>query len=185
MFKELLTKEFAPYGRLSEAQLQQLEGHYNLLSNWNEKLNLTRIRDVADAAKFHYCESLYLARFLPSGPYRIVDIGSGGGFPGIPVAIMRPECEITLVESHQRKAVFLREAVRNLHNVRVLASRAEDVTERFEWLVSRAVAPSEVLTLSLAVDVALLIGSEDAAGLPGESEALPWGKNRVLFHVKH
>jgi 16S rRNA (guanine527-N7)-methyltransferase len=184
MFKELLADEFRPYGALSELQLTQLEKHYKLLSQWNEYLNLTRISDINDSVRFHYCESLFLARFLPEGPQQVVDVGSGAGFPGIPVAILRPDCEITLVESHQRKSVFLREVSRELSNVRVLAVRAQDISDQFAWLISRAVAPAEILELSLAPNVAMLIGAMDAAKLSGASEPIPWGERRVLFHVK-
>jgi 16S rRNA (guanine527-N7)-methyltransferase len=184
MFKGLLAEEFAPYGVLSELQLSQLEAHYDALSRWNARLNLTRIRDLEDSVKFHYCESLFLARFIPTGSHRIVDIGSGAGFPGIPVAILRPECELSLVESHQRKAVFLRECTRSLPNVRVLPQRAEEVHDTFDWLISRAVTPSDVLKLRLSSNVSLLMGSGDAPELEGRIEPLPWGNNRVLFHVE-
>jgi 16S rRNA (guanine527-N7)-methyltransferase len=184
MFKELLAKEFAPYGALSESQLDQLESHYISLIHWNARLNLTRIRSLEDSVRFHYCESLFLGRFLPEGHHRIADIGSGAGFPGIPVAILRPECEVTLVESHQRKSVFLREASRELKNVSVVAKRAEDIVDGFDWLISRAVTPSEVLDLTLSKNVALLIGDEDAGQLSGVVEPVPWGARRVLFHVK-
>lgn len=184
MFREFLAAEFSPYGTLSETQLDQLANHYAALTRWNERLNLTRIRDLADSVRFHYCESLFLARFLPPGPHRIVDIGSGGGFPGIPVAIFRPDCEVTLVESHQRKAVFLREAARELKNVKVISKRAEDARDQFDWLISRAVAPADVLRLSISNNVALLIGEEDAVKLTGETKSVPWGNQRVLFHVE-
>jgi 16S rRNA (guanine(527)-N(7))-methyltransferase RsmG len=184
MFKKLLAAEFAPYGALSELQLDLLEGHYTSLARWNERLNLTRILGVADAVQFHYCESLFLARFLPPGSHRIVDVGSGGGFPGIPAAILRPECEITLVESHQRKSVFLCEASRQLSNVTVIPKRAEDLEGPFDWVISRAVKPSEVLQLPLAKSFALLIGEDDASKLNGLTESIPWGSRRVLFHVE-
>lgn len=184
MFRDLLEREFSPYGQLSASQLDQLESHYKLLLKWNESLNLTRLVDASAAVKFHYCESLYVARFLPDVPQRVVDVGSGGGFPGVPIAIFRPEWEVTLVESHQRKAVFLREASRELRNVRVVASRAQEMQGTFDWLVSRAVAPAEVLSLELAPDVVLLIGEQDAVHLAGEKDVVPWGRHRVLFHVK-
>jgi 16S rRNA (guanine527-N7)-methyltransferase len=184
MFREFLAAEFSPYGILSETQLDQLAAHYTALTRWNERLNLTRIRGLSDSVRFHYCESLFLARFLPSGPHRIVDIGSGGGFPGIPVAIFRPDCEVTLVESHQRKAVFLREAGRELGNVKVIPQRAEEVREHFDWLISRAVAPADVLLLSISDHIALLIGEEDAVKMSGDAMPVPWGNHRVLFHVK-
>jgi len=185
MFKELVAAEFGAYGSLSLTQLDRLERHYADLTRWNERLNLTRIRELGDAVRFHYCESLFLARSLPAGALRIADIGSGAGFPGIPIAIFRPDCEVTLVESHQRKAVFLREAARGLPNVRVIAKRAEELQDRFNWLVSRAVAPADVLRLRLAENILLLIGEDDAAKLTGDATQLPWGNQRVLFHVKH
>jgi len=184
MFRELLAKEFGPYGTLSEAQLDQLANHYAALTRWNERLNLTRIRDLGDSVRFHYCESLFLARILPAGFHRVVDIGSGAGFPGIPVAIFRPDCEVTLVESHLRKSVFLREAARELKNVKVIANRAEEVREHFDWLTSRAVSLDDVLRLNISNEVALLIGEEDAAKLAGVALPVPWGDHRVLFHVE-
>lgn len=171
-FKFLLALEFSPYGVLTLLQLKLLEEHYRLVSRWNKKINLTRITSLQDAVRYHYCESLYLATRLPNGPLRIVDIGSGAGFPGIPLAIYRPECSVDLVESHQRKAVFLREATRILPNVRVLPQRAEAVTGSYDWTLSRAVRPRDVLDLDLAPHLAVL-------GVEGE--ALPWGENRALF----
>jgi 16S rRNA (guanine527-N7)-methyltransferase len=175
-FKSLLKLEFSPYGTLTGYQLTLLEQHYQLLLRWNPKMNLTRITSVGDAVRYHYCESLYLARSLPEGALRIVDIGSGAGFPGVPVAIYRPDCEVHLVESHQRKAVFLSEATRDLPHTRVLAVRSEDVTGTYDWMISRAVRPDDVLELHLAPNVAVL-GTE--------GEKLPWGESRALFHVKH
>jgi len=175
-FKSLLIKEFSPYGALNADQLNCLEDHYELLLRWNQKVNLTRITSLTDAVRYHYCESLYLAQSLPKRALRIIDIGSGGGFPGIPLAIYRPDCEVTLVESHQRKAVFLGEAVRNLANVRVLPQRAENVGGEYDWMVSRAVRAKDILKLRLAANISIL-------GADGNK--LPWGEARGLFHVKH
>jgi 16S rRNA (guanine527-N7)-methyltransferase len=171
-FKSLLASEFSPYGALSPQQLTLLEEHYQLLLRWNRKINLTRITSLQDAVWYHYCESLYLATRLPEGPLRVVDIGSGAGFPGIPVAIYRPELRVDLVESHQRKAVFLREAARGLTNVCVVRRRAEEVTASYDWTISRAVRPEDVVRLNLAPHVAVL---------GAEGERLPWGEKRALF----
>ncbi len=185
MFRELLAREFAPFGQLSEDQLGKLQAHYDLLGRWNARLNLTRILSEVDSVRFHYCESLFLGRFLPVGQLRVVDVGSGAGFPGLPVAILRPECHVTLVESHQRKAVFLREASRDLGNVSVVAARGEEVTDHFDWTISRAVTPADVLELRLSDRLALLLGEDDAIRLGfGSQTALPWGSRRVLFHVE-
>ncbi len=147
---------------LSPVQVAALEGHYELLLHWNRKLNLTTITNVEEAVERHYCESLFLARYLPPGPLRIVDIGSGAGFPGVPVAVSRMDCSVALIESHQRKAVFLREATQALPNIRVIPRRAEDVNEVFDWAISRAVSYHDLRKpLSrLAPDAALLTGAE-------------------------
>lgn len=164
---------------LNPIQLALLEEHFRLLLRWNARMNLTTVTKLPEAAVRHYCESLFLGAHLTAGS--VVDIGSGPGFPGIPVAVLRPDCDVTLVESHQRKAVFLREASRKMSNVVVLAVRGQDVRTRFEWVVSRAVDPEEVLALGLAPKTALLIGEENADGL-GFSRIvpLPWGDRRVL-----
>jgi 16S rRNA (guanine527-N7)-methyltransferase len=184
-FRQILAQEFAPYAALTADQLERLHEHFKLLRRWNAKLNLTRILDPVEAARLHYCESLYLGLRLPRGPLRIADVGSGPGFPGLPVAVLRPDCQVTLIESHQRKAVFLREATRALPNVRVVARRAEDLArdpqESFDWVVARAVAPRDVLNLPLAANFALLVGLEDAHSLGGEP--LPWGQGRFLAVV--
>ena len=189
MFRDLLAKEFSPYRRLTGLQLDQLEAHYRLLCAWNKKINLTRIQSLEDAVRLHYCESLFLALQLPPGSLSMVDVGSGAGFPGLPIAIFRPDCRVTLVESHQRKAAFLREASRDLSNVTVFADRADALREQFDWLVARAVAVEVLLDLHLAPNLALLIGEAAAArlGQNWKSHSTPWGTNRVLamFHVEH
>ena len=113
-------------------EFPELEAHHRLLEKWNRTLNLTRISDV----ERNYGESLFLGRHLPAGRLRICDIGSGAGFPGFPVAVLRPDCEVTLIEAHQRKAVFLKEAARCMPNIRVVGKRAEDVDDKFDWAVS-------------------------------------------------
>ena len=171
---------------LTDAQLSLLESHYDLMMRWNQRLNLTAIRDPQEAAERHYCESLFLARHLPPGALRIADVGSGPGFPGFPVAVFRADCTVTLIESHQRKAVFLREASRGLPNVRVVAKRAEDVTDQFDRVISRAVSYDDLekSLKKLAPAADLLTGAEvppEKIGFDWEVPiAMPWGKQRFL-----
>ena len=182
-FRALLASEFAPFGRLTEHQLDLLEQHYKLLCHWNKKINLTRIRGIREAVQFHYCESLFLAQWLPRKKLRIVDVGSGAGFPGIPVAILLPDCTVDLIESHQRKAAFIKEASRQLPNVNVISARAEDCVGTYDWMISRAVRVKDLLRLRLAPSVALLVGAAYAQGF--ETLKVPWGDHRVLaFHVE-
>ncbi len=152
-------------------------------------MNLTSVEDGAELAQFHYAESLALARALPDAALSIVDIGSGAGFPGIPVAIVRPDCRVTLVESNKRKAVFLREAARGLANVEVLAERAEKISGPYDYAVSRAVRPQFVMKLSLAEDFAFLLSETEFKTLPAPRHVLKLAgtKNRIIamFHVEH
>lgn len=138
---------------------------------------------MLEAVQFHYCESLFLAQWLPKGKLRIADVGSGAGFPGIPVAVARPECMVDLIESHQRKAAFLREASRELPNVKVISGRAEECSNDYDWLISRGVRADEVLKLKLAANLGLLVGADDGDGL--QALKTPWGEGRILaFHVE-
>jgi 16S rRNA (guanine527-N7)-methyltransferase len=164
---------------LSEEQLRVMDAHWDLLLKWNRKMNLTRITGPEEAALRHYGESLFLGHHLSAG--RIVDIGSGAGFPGVPVAVLRLDCQVDLVESTQKKAAFLMEAARGLGNVRVLARRGDQVSAEYDWMISRAVDPGEVLRLRLAPRTALLISRDDVSRLPSpEVIPLPWDGNRVL-----
>ncbi len=187
MFAELVQSRLASVRILSDAQVELLRRHYELLVRWNKVLNLTAIRTLEETVERHYCESVFAAAHLPEGPMSVADLGSGGGFPGIPIAIVRPDFSVALIESHQRKAVFLREAARDLANVRVIAKRAEDVSERFDWVVSRAVKYSDVVEdlKRLGESVELLTGEVGLSDLPGFSwqppVQLPWGEHRLLW----
>jgi 16S rRNA (guanine527-N7)-methyltransferase len=125
---------------------------------------------------------------LPMRPLRIVDVGSGAGFPGVPLSIVRSDSTVDLVESHQRKAVFLREATRGLENVRVFGERAESLQGPWDWIVSRAVRPIDVLALRLAPNVSLLMSGNDLEGLPPPFAVhrISGSEDRILalFHVK-
>jgi len=202
-FPELLREKLAGLVELAPGQIQALQNHYELLLRWNRVLNLTAIDSLEEAVERHYCESLFLAVHLPPEPLLIADIGSGGGFPGLPVAVLRPDCRVTLIESHQRKAVFLREATRNMPNIEVLGKRAQvvvaqasersvpgflslSVAKRFDRGISRAVSYKDlapVLKL-LAPAADLLTGGEeppaDLCFTWNTAVALPWGRNRFL-----
>ena len=188
MFSDLLRATLVGIVDLTSEQSAALERHYELLLKWNRTVNLTAIRDIAEIVTRHYGESLFLAAHLPQGPLRVVDIGSGAGFPGFPVAILRPDCAVTLLESHQRKAVFLKEASRSVSNIKVLARRAEEVSGSvgFDWAVSRAVSYKDLAPVLkvLAPNADLLTGREEAAAGMGfawdPGILLPWGTDRFL-----
>ena len=171
MFRDLLVSRVSRFCQLSSTQLDQLEHHYQLMLRWNKVINLTRIEVVEEVVDRHYAESLFLGSRLPPGPLRIADVGSGAGFPGFPIAVLRPECSITLIESHKRKAVFLKEASRALPNIVVHPNRAEEESETFDWVVSRAVSWGDLQKFAkgLAPHLAFLSNTIP----PGAKEIIP------------
>jgi len=186
-FSALLLRHFSLVGSISPEQVHKLYRHYRLLELWNCKTNLTAIREAGEIVVRHYCESVFLATLLPKGNASIADIGSGAGFPGIPMAVFRSDCRFALIESHQRKAVFLREATRDYANVRVLAARAESLEERFDWAVCRAVKFDAALG-RLAPRVAILAGEKGTEELKRlravtwqDPVRVPWGDRRVVL----
>jgi 16S rRNA (guanine527-N7)-methyltransferase len=117
---------------LEDEKLAQLAAYLDLLVRWNARMNLTAVREPEEIVTRHFGESLFAARHLyPERGIqdsRLVDLGSGAGFPGLPIKIWAPTLQATLLESNQRKATFLREVVRalQLREVEVLAIRAEE-----------------------------------------------------------
>ena len=129
-------------------QIVLIQQYIGTLLRWNEKLNLTAIRDPLEILYRHFCESMFAAGAIPVDKGRLADIGSGPGFPGIPLKIARPELELCLVESNIKKGTFLAEVVRELQliNTRVLISRYEELGEEIsplDYVCSRAVGEFE------------------------------------------
>ena len=123
-------------------QAEQLASYLALLLRWNARTNLTAIREPEEIVRRHFADSLFCARQIPASAQTVLDFGSGGGFPGIPIALVRPELSVTLAESQGRKAAFLQEAVRTLGlHADVWAQRVESMTaERcFDCVTLRAV----------------------------------------------
>lgn len=123
--------------------LRQFEGYLALLLKWNSRVNLTSIREPSEIIRRHFLESVQCAQALPQIPdATLLDYGSGAGFPGIPIAICRPEIRVTLAESQRKKAAFLRETVRRLGLAsEVFDGRVEEMPpdRRFSIVVLRAV----------------------------------------------
>jgi len=125
-------------------QVIWIQQYIRILLRWNEKLNLTAIRDPLEILYRHFCESMFGASAIPVDKGRLADIGAGPGFPGIPLKLARPELELVLVESNIKKGTFLAEVVRELEltNTRVLISRYEELGEELaplDFVCSRAV----------------------------------------------
>lgn len=132
---------------LSEEQLRRLSKYLDLLLEANRRMNLTRIVDRESAELQHVADALTLLKFIPPEARRIADVGSGGGVPGVPLAVALPETHLVLLESTRKKAAFLERTARELGlaNVRVAPLRAEDAgrdadfRETFDVAVARAV----------------------------------------------
>jgi 16S rRNA G527 N7-methylase RsmG len=186
VFRELLLQRVSAFCQLTSNQLDQLQQHYELMLRWNKTINLTRIEDEQEVVDRHYAESLFLGTNLPLGSLRVADVGSGAGFPGIPISVLRPEFSVTLIESHQRKSVFLKEASRGLGNVRVVSKRAEDLSEGFDWVVSRAVNWETIGKVGFRLAPRLALLGSAAPNPEAQLVPIPWapGTNIIMFHVK-
>jgi 16S rRNA (guanine527-N7)-methyltransferase len=116
---------------LNDRQVQQIQQYTKLLGAWNDKVNLTAIRDPLEILYRHFCESMFGSALLPVENCRLADVGSGGGFPGIPLKMIRPDLHVFLVESNVKKATFLAELIRELGltDTRVIVSRFEELGE--------------------------------------------------------
>jgi 16S rRNA (guanine527-N7)-methyltransferase len=151
-----MTAAFAKLGlSLPPDQLDLLRDYVGLLRDWNARINLVSRRDVDRVESYHIPDSLAAARFLATGS-RAADVGSGGGLPGIPLAIARPDCEFYLVESVRKKADFLALALDRLRlsNVGVIHARAEDIPPLgCDTILSRLTGPLQTTLPRLALHV--------------------------------
>lgn len=139
---------------LSEEQLAAFLLYTELLVEWNQKFNLTAIKEKQEILIKHFLDSLTCFKILPrSGDYRLIDLGTGAGFPGIPLKIVNPDIRLTLSDSVGKKVDFCQAIVEELglSGVQAIHSRAEDLgqekeyREKFDWTVARAVADLPVL----------------------------------------
>jgi 16S rRNA (guanine527-N7)-methyltransferase len=125
---------------LTPDQTDRFEAYLSLFVRWNGRTNLSAVREPDAIRSRHFVESIACAHALPDGISSLLDFGSGGGLPGIPIALCRPEVMVTLAESQGKKAAFLQEAVRTLGlSSKVFNGRAETLEERFDCVTLRAV----------------------------------------------
>jgi 16S rRNA (guanine527-N7)-methyltransferase len=195
---------------LSADQLKCISMYIDILLHWNERINLTAVREPEEIITRHFGESIFAARHLfPSSDdslgrtLRVIDVGSGAGFPGLPIRIRAPQIRLTLIESNQKKATFLRETVRKLglENVDVFAGRAESfagpgadvvtlrAVERFE-----TVLPIAAKLVASDGRLAVLVSASQIGKVRELAPALIWGVpialpqssgRRVIIGVKN
>ena len=155
MIKDLLQNNIKDYKiTLTENQYEQFQKYFELLAEWNEKMNLTAITDESGVALKHFADSLSLLNFvdIPQNS-SLADVGTGAGFPGVVLKIARPDIKLTLIDSLNKRLVFLGEVCAQLGiEAELIHSRAEDgardekLRESFDFAVSRAVARMNVLS---------------------------------------
>ena len=160
LLEPFLSDNSRPTAVLSSAQIRLISMYIDLLLRWNDRVNLTAIRAPEEIVTRHFGESIFAARQLFPLPAveagataHVIDVGSGAGFPGLPVKIWAPHLRLTLIESNQKKATFLREVVRHLGlaNVDVFGARAETyLGSRGDVVMFRAVEQFESVLLNAA-----------------------------------
>lgn len=186
---------------LSTEETKQVVIYLDLLLKWNAKISLTSLRDPEEIVQRHFGESFFAAeRAEVAQASTVIDVGSGAGFPGLPMAILAPETHVTLIESQQKKVAFLREVVRamELKNASVHLGRAERSGQKARVVTMRAVEKFEqaLLTAASLVEsggtLALLIGDSQARAtsrtLPSftwhDPISIPKSRERILIMGK-
>jgi 16S rRNA (guanine527-N7)-methyltransferase len=174
----------------------QLSIYLDLLMKWNARTNLTAIREPEEIVRRHFGESLFAGRHLAPCT-TLLDFGSGAGFPGLPIQLLRPEVAVTLAESQNKKATFLREVVRSLGLMtEVWDKRVEDMpaSRQFDTVCMRAVDAMEVAVPAatarvsdggqLAILTTSAVAPEDGAlvRIPGSESGVLYLR---MFHVEH
>ena len=149
-FNKLLIEK---YQKINNNQLEMFYKYMQLLLKWNEKINLTAITDEDEIILKHFVDSLTVLKYINEND-KIIDVGTGAGFPGIPIAIMMPNVKITLLDSLNKRINFLNEVIKelDLKNVETIHSRSEDCgkdilyREKFDISIARAVAKLSTLS---------------------------------------
>lgn len=185
--RELLAP-FVPTAGLDDPLLASIQVHLDLLTRWNQHMNLTSLRTPEEMVLRHFGESLFAARqlFPRDSQQDVFDLGSGAGFPGLPMKYWAPQLRLTLIEGHGKKATFLREVGRALHlsDLTVLNARAESVSQQASLVTMRAVEKFDNALLAASKLVAptgrlaILIGESQQSRAqsllpPGQCSTIP------------
>ena len=137
------------YFSLTNEQVAKFEKYRDLLIEWNEKFNLTAITDPDEIEEKHFIDSLLPLNYVDFSKGRLLDVGSGAGFPGIPIAIVFPKLKVTLLESNGKKVSFMNEVISQLglENVKAVYGRVENLKERdyYDFVTARAVKQLNIL----------------------------------------
>jgi 16S rRNA (guanine527-N7)-methyltransferase len=172
-----IVEVLAGYGATVDATFcERLRAYASLLLSWNKKVSLTSVTDPHEILRFHFGESAFAASIAPIRNGRLADVGSGAGFPGLPLAMISPDLRVALIESNLKKAAFLAEVIRAIPipNAKVIRSRMEDAGSQIgelDFLTARAVGGHEeflkwsISRLSARGKVILWVSRPDAERL--------------------
>ena len=163
------------FPNLSSRQQEQLCALYDLYSDWNEKINVISRKDICNLYEHHVLHSMGIAELIRFKPgTKVMDLGTGGGFPGIPLAILFPEASFHLVDSIGKKIKVCQEVANalNLQNVTTQWCRAEEIKDKYHFVVSRAVMPLADLVKIIRKN----ISKEQINGLPNGIICLKGGE---------
>jgi len=172
-----IAKHLKPYGVTCTPPLcEQIRAYVSLLLQWNRKISLTTVTDPTEIVKFHFGESMFAVSSVPIISGRLADMGSGPGFPGLPIRMAATELDLTLIESNAKRATFLAEVVRTikLDHVTVFRGRMDDLgadLAPFDFVTARAFGQHEELLrwahahLAARGRIVLWLGEDDAASL--------------------
>jgi 16S rRNA (guanine527-N7)-methyltransferase len=197
---ELMTRTLLLYGvSATPALCASIRTYIELLLRWNKKIALTTITDPLEILRFHFGESMFGAAQVPIRHGRLADVGTGAGFPAIPISMVVPGIQCVLIESNQKKATFLAEVVRtvNLSRIEIYRGRMDalaESSESFDFSISRALGiHSDFLSwsssrLSRSGKIALWVGEDDSAKIAATAGwnwdspvRIPASEHRVLL----
>ena len=189
-----------PYGvATTQALRDAIRAYIELLLRWNQKIALTTITDPIEIIRLHFGESMFAVNDVPIRHGRLADVGTGAGFPAIPISMAVPELECVLIESNQKKATFLAEVVRTLKldRIQIFRGRMETYpvsTQKFDFAISRALGMHQAfldwsaIQLKSSGNVIYWIGDEDGAKIAKNTEwtwralsRIPDSENRSLL----
>jgi 16S rRNA (guanine527-N7)-methyltransferase len=197
---DLLSDELRPYDVVGDPAIyEQVRAYIGLLLKWNSVISLTSVTDPLEIVRFHFGESLFAASAVPIRGGRLADVGSGAGFPGIPLRMLIPVLDLTVIESSARKSAFLSEVVRLLHldHIEVFHGRMNELDGRrplFDFITARAFGQFDELLswsgghLSKGGKLILWLGDNDASAVSKTRQwewrdpiRIPCSKRRFLL----
>lgn len=173
-----------PFAELDQQQLALTSIYIDLLLKWNSRINLTAVRDPREIISRHFGESFFAAEIVRAySPASLIDLGSGAGFPGIPIAMRLPQTSVTLIESNQKKSTFLKEAIfaLKLQNLTVFNGRGEDYPHKASLVTMRAVEsfarafPTALALVEQKGRIALMVGESQANTARSLATEVVWG----------